>query len=158
MENLEGETLKVILFKLGNETYGVPIDQVISIERVQSLTRVPNVADFVVAGIMNLRGLIVPVLDMRRRFNMGVVEQSKDSRIIIVEMEEMTVGLMVDAAKEVLDISKGNIEQTPDIVGGPEVEYIKGVAKMDNDELLILLNLKRVLNNEEIEEMKSIEV
>lgn len=157
MENLEGETLKVILFKLGNETYGVPIDQVVSIERVQSLTRVPNVADFV-AGIMNLRGLIVPVLDMRKRFDMGAVEHSKDSRIIIVEIEEMTVGLMVDAAKEVLDISKENIEQTPDIVGGPEAEYINGVAKMDNDELLILLNLKRVLNNEEIEEMKSIEV
>ncbi|GGL43998.1 chemotaxis protein CheW [Sporolactobacillus putidus] len=157
MENMEGESFKVILFRLNGETYGVPIDQVLSIERIQPVTRVPNAAEYV-EGVMNLRGLIIPVIDVRSRFHMNRAELTADSRIIIADVGELQVGLLVDSAKEVMDIKKNSIEKTPDIVGGPEAEYINGVAKIVNDDLLILLNLDRVLNEEEVDEIKRIEV
>lgn len=157
MENMEGESFKVILFRLNGETYGVPIDQVLSIERIQPVTRVPNAAEYV-EGVMNLRGLIIPVIDVRSRFHMNRAELTADSRIIIADVGELQVGLLVDSAKEVMDIKKNSIEKTPDIVGGPEAEYINGVAKNVNDDLLILLNLDRVLNEEEVDEIKRIEV
>ncbi|MDD9147043.1 MULTISPECIES: chemotaxis protein CheW [unclassified Sporolactobacillus] len=154
---MEGESFKVILFKLNGETYGVPIDQVLSIERVQPVTRVPNAAEYVL-GVMNLRGLIVPVIDVRRRFHMNRSELTAESRVVIADVGEIQVGLLVDSAKEVMNIKKDSIEKTPDIVGGPEAEYINGVARITNDDLLILLNLDRVLSDEEIGEIKQIEV
>lgn len=153
----EEQEIKVIVFSLNNETYGVPIHQVVSIERVQNVTRVPHIYDFV-KGVMNLRGMIVPVIDMKKKFNMGEINESAETRIIIVEADDMTVGLMVDDAKEVADIQSDAIEQTPDIVGGPEVDYLNGVAKLKNDQLLILLNLQRILTTEELEQVKQIEV
>ncbi|RYL95322.1 chemotaxis protein CheW [Sporolactobacillus sp. THM7-4] len=157
MASVEGESLKVILFKLNNEMYGVPVDQILSIERIQAITRVPNAPDYVV-GIMNLRGLIIPVIDMRRRFRMSTTEPTKDTRIIIVDVGDIKVGLMVDEANEVLDVDPGSVEKTPDIVSGPGSEYINGVAKINDDRLLILLNLQRILYEQEITEIKKIEV
>ncbi|MFX3618481.1 MAG: chemotaxis protein CheW [Sporolactobacillus sp.] len=157
MEN-EGTiaTTKVILFTLDNETYGVPIDQVLSIERIQSVTRVPNAAPFV-EGVMNLRGLVIPVINVRRRFLMQPSELTKESRIIIVEVDSVQVGLLVDAAKEVLDLETDKIERTPEIVGGLKADYISGVCGIDADHLLILLDLKHVLNDKEMDDLKSIE-
>lgn len=157
MENREEEAFKVILFKLDSETYGVPIDQVLSIERIPSITRVPNAADYV-EGVMNLRGMIIPVIDVRRRFHMGGSKRTKESRIIVTDVGELQVGLLVDMSKEVVDIRRDHVEKTPDIIGGPDAGYIKGVAKINNDGLLILLNLDRVLSDEEIDQLKQIQV
>lgn len=156
MENTEQKTVKVILFHLGDETYGVPIDQVLSIEHLESLTRVPNAANFV-EGVMNLRGLIIPIIDIRKRFGLVPVPVTKDSRVIIVETEDLQVGMLVDMAKQVTDIDLEAIEKTPDIVGGLDARYISGVARIENDGLLVLLNLDRVLSDQDLDDLKSIE-
>lgn len=150
------DTVKVVLFCLGDETYGVTIGQVLSIEQLQSVTRVPNAADFV-EGVMNLRGSIIPVIDVRKRLQMGSAKVTKDSRIIIAESNDLQVGLLVDSAKEVLDIDKQTISKTPDIVGGVDARFISGVAEINEGDLLILLNLERILNDEQIDELKKIE-
>ncbi|TCP30310.1 purine-binding chemotaxis protein CheW [Scopulibacillus darangshiensis] len=154
---MNNSEVKVIVFHLNNETYGVPIKQVISIERMQHITRVPHISD-VVKGVMNLRGAIIPVIDMQKRFKMGEGKEIGETRIIIVESDDITVGLMVDKANVVAEIQSEAIGETPEIVGGLEAEYIIGIAKWQNDDLLILLNLQRVLTNEELEIVKQIEV
>ncbi|RYM07162.1 purine-binding chemotaxis protein CheW [Sporolactobacillus sp. THM7-7] len=156
MENSGTETLKVVLFQLNHETFGVPVDQVLSIERVPEMTRVPNTAEYV-SGVMNLRGSVIPVIDVSLRLRMGRIKETKDTRIIVVDVGDFQVGLMVGSANEVIDIDPQSIEETPDIVGGAEARYIRGVAKKA-DNLLILLNLKRVLNEEEVAEIKKIKV
>ncbi|RYL92970.1 chemotaxis protein CheW [Sporolactobacillus sp. Y61] len=150
------EMTKVVLFDLDHETYGVPVEQVLSIEPFQTVTRVPHAADFV-SGVMNLRGAIIPVIDIRRRLNMGHAAVTKESRVIVVEEGDVQAGLLVDMAREVADIPAGGIEKTPDIVGGPEARFISGVAKISQDRLLVLLNLEQVLNDREIEDLKNIE-
>lgn len=156
MANQEESSLKVILFQMNTETYGVPVEQVLSIEKVDTITRVPHAAEFV-KGVMNLRGLIVPIIDVRERFNMGKTELTKESRIIVVAVDEMKVGLLVDTSKEVLDIDTNKVEKTPDIIGGTSAKYINSVAKIGDNELLLLLNLDRVLNQDDVADLQKIE-
>jgi purine-binding chemotaxis protein CheW len=157
MAEITDEPLKVILFKLKDETYGVSISQVVSIERPQSITRVPHTADFVV-GVMNLRGKIVPVVDVRKRLRMESVAKTGDERVMIVDTGDVRVGLLVDSANEVTDIDQTKIDRTPDIVGGPEARYISGVAQIADDRLLILLNLEQVLSEEEVATIRQLKV
>ncbi|WP_188454368.1 chemotaxis protein CheW [Virgibacillus oceani] len=155
---MANETLidkKVIVFQLKDEEYAVSVQQVGSIERIVPITRVPQTANFV-KGVINMRGVVTPVIDLRVRFGMEETEFSDSTRIIIVYMDEMEVGLIVDAANDVIDIPESAIEPAPEVVGTVDVDYIEGVAKLDS-RLLILLNLQRVLSNEEINELKSVE-
>ncbi|WP_085523956.1 chemotaxis protein CheW [Tuberibacillus sp. Marseille-P3662] len=145
---------KVIIFSLNDIRYGVWVTQVLSIEKMQEMTRVPNAPDFVV-GVMNLRGIIVPVIDLKQQFNMEQAEPTRHTRIMIVNVGEVMAGLIVDEAREVLDINPETVDATPDIAGGLELEYISGVAKK-GDDLLVLLNLSKVLNKEEAEALKEI--
>ncbi|TGB00302.1 purine-binding chemotaxis protein CheW [Sporolactobacillus shoreae] len=156
MENTEQESIKVIMFNLGNEVYGVPIDQVLSIEHLEPITRVPNAAHFV-EGVMNLRGLIIPVIDVRKRFGLAPVAATKDTRVIVVETDDLQVGMLVDTAKEVTDINVDSIEKTPEIIGGLDAGYINGVAKLGKESLMILLNLDRVLSDQDLDNLKLIE-
>lgn len=146
-ENVNND-LKVIVFQLKDEEYGVPVGQVQSIERMQHITRVPKVANFV-KGVINLRGVVTPIIDLRKRFGIEEIEYSESTRIIIVGVNDMEVGLIVDAANDVIDIPDGAVEPPPEVVGSIEAEYLKGVAKLEK-RLLILLNLDKVLNSEEI--------
>lgn len=139
---------KVIVFQLQEEEYGIPVGQVRSIEKVQHITRVPRTIEFV-KGVINLRGLVTPIVDLRKRFGLSEAVYSDSTRIIIVVLEDMEVGLIVDSANDVIDIPKDSIEPPPEVVGMVEVEYINGVAKLDK-RLLILLNLDKVLNPEEL--------
>ncbi|WP_096189105.1 chemotaxis protein CheW [Evansella halocellulosilytica] len=147
--------LKVIVFQLKDEEYGVEVEQVKSIERVQHITRVPNTPPFV-KGVINLRGVVTPIIDLRSRFGIEPAEETNATRIIIISYEEMEVGLIVDAANDVIDIRGEAIEPPPEVVGGLEADYIRGVAKLDK-RLLILLNLDKVLNHQEINELHEIE-
>ncbi|MTT32257.1 chemotaxis protein CheW [Terrilactibacillus sp. BCM23-1] len=147
---------KVILFELNEETYGVSIDHVVSIERPQAITRVPHVQAYV-KGIMTMRGLMIPVIDMHKRFNMAESLETTEERIIIVEMDDIMVGLFVDSAHHVVDLSPSQIEDAPDIVGGLEAAYIDGIARYEEDKLLVLLNLKQVLTTNEVNDLKKIE-
>ncbi|SEQ57626.1 purine-binding chemotaxis protein CheW [Virgibacillus subterraneus] len=146
---------KVIIFQLNDEEYAVSVQQVGSIERIQPITRVPQTADFV-KGVINLRGVVTPIIDLRIRFGLKETEFTESSRIIIVYLDEMEVGLIVDAANDVIDIPEDTIEPAPEVIGSVDVDYIDGVAKLDN-RLLILLNLRKVLTKEEINELKSVE-
>ncbi|HEX7065313.1 MAG TPA: chemotaxis protein CheW [Bacillales bacterium] len=147
--------MKAIVFQLNDEEYGVDILQVRSIEKLQAITRVPKAPHFV-NGVINLRGIITPVIDLRKRFSLEERDETEDTRIIIVQVSETEVGLIVDGATDVIDIPEGAIEPPADIVGGVKAEYLRGVAKLEN-RLLIMLNLEKVLNPEEIEELKVLE-
>lgn len=147
--------IKVIVFQLKDEEYGVEVEQVRSIERLQHITRVPGTPQFV-KGVINLRGVVTPIIDLRNRFDIEVIEDTESTRIIIVAVGEMEVGLIVDAANDVVDIPLSAIEPPPHVVGGIEADYLRGVAKLDK-RLLILLNLDKVLNPKELEELKMIE-
>lgn len=147
--------MKAIVFRLKNEEYGVDVQQVRSIERLEHITRVPNAPAFV-KGVINLRGVVTPVIDLRKRFGMEEAPYTDQNRIIIVRIGEVEVGLIVDAANDVIDIPLDQIEATPQIVGGVEAEYLRGVAKL-GDRLLILLNLEKVLLMDEVEQLNRIE-
>jgi purine-binding chemotaxis protein CheW len=138
-------SLKVIVFRLMDKEYAVPVYEVQSIEKVMPLTRVPNTPSYV-KGVINLRGIITPILSLRERFEMEKGREDENTRIIITTLEEYTVGLIVDSAKDVLDLDVQSIEPQPEVYGTVEAEYISGVAKVDN-RLIVLLDLKKVLNS-----------
>ncbi|SHF52067.1 chemotaxis protein CheW [Ornithinibacillus halophilus] len=146
---------KVIIFQLKAEEFAIPVQQVGSIERMQSITRVPGTSDFV-KGVINLRGVVTPIIDLRIRLNIEARDYSDSTRIIIVEINNMEVGLIVDSANDVIDIPKSSIEPAPEIVGAVNNDYIKGVAKLEN-RLLILLDLSKVLLSDELSELKELE-
>jgi purine-binding chemotaxis protein CheW len=148
------EDMKVIVFRLIEEEYGVEISQVRSIERVQEITRVPRTPSFV-KGVINLRGIVTPIINLRSRFDLEEEEYTDNTRIIVVSVEGMEVGLIVDAANDVIDVPLNTVEPPPDVVGGIKANYLNGMAKLD-DRLLILLNLDKVLNPEEIILLKNI--
>lgn len=155
MEHITMEDRKVIVFQLKDEEFAVSIDQVGSIERLLTITRVPQTADFV-KGVINLSGVVTPVIDLRLRFGIEETDYIESTRIIIVYLDDVEVGLIVDEANDVIDIPEEQIEPAPQVVGSVDLDYISGVAKVD-DRLLILLDLQKVLTNKEIDDLKAIE-
>ncbi|MDQ0245705.1 purine-binding chemotaxis protein CheW [Bacillus fengqiuensis] len=142
--------MKVIVFQLNDEEYCIPVNEVRSIEKLQHITRVPRTAPYV-KGVINLRGVVTPIIDLRTRFQLGQMSYNENTRIIIVAIGDMEVGLVVDAANDVIDIDSTTVEPPPEVVGGIESDYLKGVIKIDR-RLLILLNLPRVLEMSEVKE------
>lgn len=142
-EILDQKEMKVIVFQLIDKEYAIGVDVVQSIEKLLSITRVPKTPTYV-KGVLNLRGVVTPVVDLRERFGLDVKELDDSTRIIIVTLEEFEVGLIVDAANDVLDIPVESIEPQPEVVGTVESEFISGVAKVDK-RLLVMLNLEKVL-------------
>jgi len=147
--------VKVIVFRLQDEEYGVEVQQVKAIEKLEHITRVPRTPKFV-KGVINLRGVVTPIIDLRKRFDLEESEYSDSTRTIIVAVGDLEVGLIVDAANDVIDIPVDAIEPPPEVVGGVEAAYLRGVAKLDN-RLLILLNLDKVLSTEEINQLDALE-
>ncbi len=135
-------TIKVIAFQLMDKEYAFPVHQVHSIEKLMHITRVPGTVPFI-KGVINLRGVVTPIIDLRNRFNLPAEPYNDNTRIIIASFDEMEVGLVVDGANDVLDIPSDIIEPQPDVVGSLEAEYIVGVAKLEK-RLLILLSLEKV--------------
>jgi len=143
------EELKVIVFTLAQEEYGIEVDKVRTIERMVPITRVPKTPDFV-KGVINLRGIVIPVIDLRGRFGLAETDYTENSRIIIVAANDLEVGFIVDSANDVMDVMSDTIENPPEVLGGVKAKYISGVAKIGDSRLLILLNLVEVLNRNEI--------
>ncbi|MDP4169376.1 MAG: chemotaxis protein CheW [Bacillota bacterium] len=134
--------MKIIVFQLKEKEYAIPVSQVRSIEKIQHITRVPGTVPFV-KGVINLRGVVTPIIDLRKRFDLEE-GYSDSTRVIIATLEDKEVGLIVDSANDVIDITADSIEPPPEIVGGTESAFLKGVVKIDN-RLLILLDLDKVL-------------
>ncbi|GAM15584.1 chemotaxis protein CheW [Mesobacillus selenatarsenatis] len=146
-ENLVSD-LKVIVFQLNDKEYGVPVSQVKSIEKIMHITRVPHTNPFV-KGVMNLRGVVTPLLDLRVRFGMGEQAYNEATRVIIVTVEDKEVGLIVDGANDVIDIPTSLIEPPPEVVGITAEGFIDGVANLDK-RLLILIDLNKILESDEV--------
>lgn len=140
----EQNYMKVIVFQLADKEYAIPVSHVQGIEKVMHITRVPKTQNYV-KGVINLRGVVTPIIDLRERFYLPVTASSDAARIILITLEDMEVGFVVDSANDVLDIPMNVIEQQPEVVGSLEEEFISGVAKIDK-RLLILLHLDKVLN------------
>ena len=151
-----GEEIKVIVFALGSEEFGVEVEKVRTIERMQPITRVPKTLPFI-KGVINLRGIVIPIIDLRERFGIPQKEYSENTRIIIVAANELEVGLIVDSANDVMDVDSDNINDPPEIVGGIKAKYLRGVAKVTGDRLLVLLSLSEVLSRSEIIQLENIE-
>ncbi len=151
-----GEEIKVIVFKLRDEEYGIEVEKVQTIERLMPITRVPKTYAFV-KGVVNLRGVVIPVIDLRGRFGLPETEYTDQSRIIIVSVNEMQVGFIVDSASDVIDINSDSIDTPPEVVGGIKAKYLRGVAKIGEGRLLIMLNLSEVLNKSEIIQLEGLE-
>ncbi len=140
--------LQVVGFRIGRETFGLPISIVREIVRVPDITSVPNAPDYI-EGVINLRGRIIPVVDLRKRFGQRVGEPSKKNRVIVVELEGRSIGLIVNSASEVLKIPPSEIEAPHDVFQEGELNYITGVGKLKG-RLVILLDLTRVLQRGEL--------
>lgn len=146
---------KVIVFQLEDEEYAIPVHSVGSIERVLPITRVPRTAPYV-KGVINLRGVVTPVIDLKQKLKNKPTTFDDETRIIIVNVKEVTVGLIVDSANDVIDIKRDKVEPSPETIGKEVKEFIEGVVKMDN-RLFILLDLEKVLFEEEREEVHAME-
>jgi purine-binding chemotaxis protein CheW len=139
------ELLQLVSFKIGDEEFGVDILKVQEIIRMIEVTRVPNAPEYV-EGIINLRGKVMPVVDLRKRLGMSAKGNDKQTRIIVVELSGKTVGFLVDAVREVLRIPTSVTEPPPSLATGINAEYIMAIGKL-GDRLLTLLDLEKVLQN-----------
>ncbi len=140
--------LQIVGFRIGRETFGLPIGMVHEIVRPPEITNVPHAPEYV-EGVMNLRGKIVPVIDLRRRFGGVQIENNKKNRVLVVDVEARPVGLIVDSASEVLKISDVEIEPPPNVFSEPTTNYVTGVAKYQG-RLIILVDLRKILQSGEL--------
>jgi purine-binding chemotaxis protein CheW len=134
---------ELVLFELGKEIYGVDISVVIEIIRMQPITKVPKAPVFV-EGVINLRGKVIPIVDMRKRFGLPKAEQNKDNRIMVLDSGGQNVGIIIDAVTEVLRIPSDSVEPPSDIIVSAASDYLLGITKHDKN-MIILLDMDRVL-------------
>jgi purine-binding chemotaxis protein CheW len=153
VKNETNELLQLISFELNDEVFGIDIKAVQEIIRLMPITKVPNSPDFV-DGMINIRGRVIPVINLRCRMGMMGKEHDNSTRIIVVELMGNTTGFIVDAVNEVLRIPVSITEAPPEIVAGVNSEYIKSVGKLE-DRLLILIDLEKILTVNERLELQS---
>lgn len=135
--------VQIVVFRLDKEEYAVSILQVQEIKRMTDITRVPHTPDYI-KGVINLRGSVLPVIDLKKRLNLTLADYNDNTRIIIVKVEDLSIGIIVDAVSEVLTINSECIEPAQSVVGGVSTDYLSGVGKLDN-RLIILLNLEALI-------------
>lgn len=146
-----GKELQIVGFRIGRETFGVPISFVQEIVRVPEITSVPDSPDFV-EGVINLRGKIVSVIDLRKRFGETEITGHKKNRILVAEVASKTVGLIVDSASEVLKMPANDIEAPPNVFEDGENNYVTGVGKL-NGRLVIMVDLGKILQKGELKRL-----
>ncbi len=147
------DILQLVSFKIGSEEFGVDILKVQEINRMMQVTKVPNAPEFV-DGVVNLRGRIIPVVDLRTRLQMSRKEHDKDTRIIVIELDGTVIGFIVDEVSEVLRIPRDITEPPPPMVAGIDADYITAVGKLE-DRLLILLDLEKIFSTLEKDQIKT---
>lgn len=138
---------QLVSFRLDKEEYGVDIMRVQEIILMGQITKMPEVPDFV-RGLINLRGSVIPIIDLRRRFDLPVAENNEHTRIIVVNVGDKTIGMVVDAVNEVLRITPEQVEPAPSGVGGIDHSYITGLVKFE-EKILILLSIENILTENE---------
>lgn len=144
------DNMKYVIFKMDEEYYGIDITNVKSIERIQYFARVPNAPKYV-KGVINLRGEVVPILDLRLRFDLAPREVDSNSRIIIVFVNDLEIGLLVDSSSEVIEISSEDIDSPPTVKDSSVTEgFIKGIGKKDG-KIIILIDIEKVVGIKDVE-------
>jgi len=137
-----GDLLQIVSFRLGNEEFGIDILKVQEINRMVDITKVPQAPHYC-EGIINLRGKVIPVINMRKKFGLDSEEWNRSTRILVCDVDGNIVGMVVDSVEEVLKIPKSTIEPAPEIVSSVNADYIKGIAKLEN-RLLIFLDIGKI--------------
>jgi purine-binding chemotaxis protein CheW len=153
MQEGVGEEIQLVVFKLGSEEYGVEIGQVREIIKMTKITNIPNAPPFL-EGVINLRGQITAVMDLKKRLGLKG-DGNNDTRIIITEVGDTVMGMIVDSVSEVLRLGVKDIDPTPSISTDIEAEYLKGVGKL-KDRLIILLDLEKILSPKEVAQVEKI--
>ncbi|WP_339282725.1 chemotaxis protein CheW [Oceanobacillus sp. FSL K6-3682] len=148
------DTDKHILFKLKEQTFAVHVQQIVSIERELSLTKVPRTPDFMM-GVTEMRGIMTPIIDLRERLNLGGVEITDQTRTLVVQVDDMQIGMLVDQATEVKDIPSSLIKSAPKLVGEIKDTFLLGVATID-DELILLLDLEQIIQFTEKNQLQEV--
>lgn len=146
---------QLVVFQLARETYGVDIGWVREIIALQAITRLPGAPSFV-EGVINLRGHVIPVVDLRKRFGLAAETDPRRTRIMVVEVPPFTLGLVVDSVSEVLRVPESSIESASSVLSGVDMAYILGVVKLES-RLIILLNLARLLQPSEVRSLERVE-
>lgn len=145
---------KFLTFTIGNEAYGLEIKYVTEIIGVQEITEVPELPEYI-RGIINLRGKIIPIMDVRLRFRKPFREYNDRTCIVVVDIKDVSVGLIVDAVSEVISIQDQDIVSPPDLNNGFNNRYIKGIGKVGN-EVKLLLDCSKLLNDEDVQNLENI--
>ncbi len=143
-QEVNNELLQLVTFKLDVEEFGIDILRVQEIIRIMSITKVPNSPEFV-EGVINLRGRVIPVINLRKRLMLPTIEKDNKTRVIVVELSDKTVGFIVDEVNEVLRIPKSITEPPPEMTAGIDSDYITSVGKLE-DRLLILLDIEKLVD------------
>ena len=152
--NENDDVVQWVTFRLANETYGINVMQVQEVLRVSEIAPVPGAPHYVL-GIINLRGNVVTVVDTRIRLGLETSELTDSTRIVIIEGSKHVVGILVDCVAEVVDLAASEVESAPNVGNEESARYIQGVASR-GDELLILVDLNKLLTDEEWEELASL--
>ena len=147
MQTIQRDEQQLVVFDLADEGYGVDISAVREIIRLQEITHVPRTPEFV-EGVINLRGKVIPVIDLRKRFGLAVEAESQDNRIVVVDIGDQDIGVVVDAVTEVLRIPTDSVEPPASVITTADSDYLLGIAKLDS-RLIILLDLQKVLSVDE---------
>ncbi|MEN9464505.1 MAG: hypothetical protein RL217_686 [Pseudomonadota bacterium] len=150
----EDPVLQWVTFRLENETYGINVMQVQEVLRYSEIAPVPGAPSYVL-GIINLRGNVVTVIDTRLRFGLSTADTTDQTRIVIIEAENQVVGILVDAVAEVVYLRQSEIETTPNVGNEESAKFIQGVCHK-NDELLILVDLEKMMTDEEWSEIQGL--
>ena len=144
----EDQEIKLAVFMLDGQSYAIDIMKIKQIIRPLKITRLPKAPDFL-EGMINLRGVFIPVIDMRKRFQLGPRDPKQEGKVIIAAVEHRIVGVMVDEVTEVIPVPKAEIQPPPRVIRGVESTYLLGVCRYQ-DEILLILNLDEILTAEEI--------
>ena len=147
---------QIVAFSLGSETYGVDISQVGEIIPIQKIVPVPRAPEFV-EGIINLRGKVIPVLDLRKHFGFEKKERDEEQKIVLAESHGESIGVIVDSVSSVLRIQEDSIEPPASVIKGEGVDYIAGICKM-NSSLIVLLDLTRIISDAESRSLKEVDL
>ncbi len=150
---MSGTTLSFVTFKISNELYGINIMEVNEIIKLTEITSIPNAPEFV-EGVITLRGEIIPIVDLGKRFNFPKKEFTEDEEllrgIIIINVEDMTIGIIIDQVNRVINITREQIQPPPQIIAGIGAEYIQGVVKLEDSTLLVILNINKLFSKKEL--------
>lgn len=146
-----------VVFKIGNSEFGIDIMNVNEIITYEESTPMPNAPDFI-EGVLNYRGNVIPIINLKKRLNLGDYEVTKVTRIIVVNVGEKEIGFIVDEASQTISVPQNQIDEAPTFTGGVDKRYITGVGKLDEKRLMIIIDLMKILSEDEIAQIDDMDL